>query len=101
VPGSLGGLLSLRELNLSNNHLTRLPASLEQLSALSSLKLAANRLEVVPSGLATLTQLEELQLYGNNFSREKLVAQSINSNAVGRHAVQELQSRIKEIHKNS
>lgn len=46
VPGSLGGLLSLRELNLSNNRLTSIPASLVQLPNLSSLKLAANRLEV-------------------------------------------------------
>ena len=46
VPGSLGGLLSLRELNLSNNRLTSIPASVVQLPNLSSLKLAANRLEV-------------------------------------------------------
>ena len=53
VPGSLGGLLSLRELNLSNNRLTSIPASLVQLPYLSSLKLAANRLEV---SLRALTQ---------------------------------------------
>lgn len=46
VPGSLGGLISLRELNLSNNRLTSIPASLVELPSLSSLKLAANRLEV-------------------------------------------------------
>ena len=36
VPGSLGGLLSLRELNLSNNRLTSIPASLVQLPNLSA-----------------------------------------------------------------
>ena len=43
-----------------------------------------------------MTTLEELQLYGNNFSSEKIGTQSISLNAVGRLAVQELQSRFKE-----
>jgi hypothetical protein len=53
-------------------------------------------LQVVPSGLATMTKLEELQLYGNNFSKP-IGTQSISLNAVGRRAVLELQSRIKEL----
>jgi hypothetical protein len=53
-------------------------------------------LQVVPSGLAMMTKLEELQLYGNNFSKP-IGTQSISLNAVGRRAVLELQSRIKEL----
>ena len=72
-----------------------------EISELSSLKLAANRLETVPLGLATMSKLEELQLYGNNFSSDKNGTVSINSNATGRLAVRELQSRIMDLHASS
>lgn len=66
-------------------------------SKYNKLKFLLLFLQDVPSGLATMTTLEELQLYGNNLSSEKLGTQTINMNAVGRLAVHELQSRLKEL----
>jgi len=68
VPAALGGLVALRELNLSGNQLTCVPTALGTLTALSELQLPGNRLTSVPAELGNLTALELLDLRGNNLT---------------------------------
>uniref|UniRef100_A0A7C9CT53 Leucine-rich repeat-containing N-terminal plant-type domain-containing protein n=2 Tax=Opuntia streptacantha TaxID=393608 RepID=A0A7C9CT53_OPUST len=79
IPDSIGGLVSLRGLNLSHNHLTgQIPASMGNLALLDFLDLSSNRLTgQIPEELVSLTflgvfnvsanQLEGVIPHGRNF----------------------------------
>ena len=68
VPGWVGDLTSLRELDLTGNELTDLPEFLVGLATLTKLQLAANRLTSLPEWLADLTEVSELDLSANNLT---------------------------------
>jgi len=65
VPESLGQLVQLWILSLSDNQLTELPGWLCQLTELQHLDLSANRFAVLPQQLAQLTRLRTLVLSSN------------------------------------
>ena len=66
VPAEIGQLTSLLGLHLSRNELTGLPAEIGQLTSLTELALRANKLTSVPAVIWQLTSLEELGL-GDNY----------------------------------
>ncbi|WRX28861.1 Leucine-rich repeat - like 10 [Theobroma cacao] len=70
IPGVIGGLCSLRLLNLSHNILTcHIPSSLGNLVALESLDLSSNKLGGrIPSQMTNLTFLEVLNVSENNLA---------------------------------
>lgn len=58
---------SLALLNLSENHLTKLPASFCRLTKLKRLNLAQNQLKRIPKKLNALTELTDLELNKNPY----------------------------------
>jgi len=65
LPKDLSGLTKLKEINLSGNHLTRVPPQLYSLPSLKYLYLGDNRIRHVPPGIEALQGLQMLQLGGN------------------------------------
>src|SRR3989339_814839 len=65
-------LSKLRELDLSDNQMTGLPAEIGQLSQLEVLDLANNKLTGLPYELANLKKLRILDLRGNNYAKQDL-----------------------------
>lgn len=61
-------LSELRELNISNNNFTGLPAEIGQLSELRVLNLSNNPITGLPHELGNLSKLEVLNLKGTNYS---------------------------------
>ncbi|VDQ02667.1 unnamed protein product, partial [Trichobilharzia regenti] len=61
---------SLRELNMSCNHLAELPENFDQLSKLENLNLSSNQLKHLPECLANLSQLKTLCLDSNPLGPE-------------------------------
>ena len=72
IPGELGGLTNLEDLNLSGNQLTgEIPGELGGLTNLEDLNLSGNQLTgEIPAELGGLTNLERLYLYGNQLTEE-------------------------------
>ncbi|XP_050253194.1 disease resistance protein RPV1-like [Quercus robur] len=67
IPNGLGGLSSLRDLNLMGNNFVCLPESIFQLSNLTNLDLSHCNVQTIPNVLGCLSSLERLNLSGNNF----------------------------------
>ncbi|MDD2656355.1 MAG: leucine-rich repeat domain-containing protein [Patescibacteria group bacterium] len=65
-------LQNLRVLNMSNNHLTGVPAEIGQLSKLEILDLSNNQLTGLPNELGNLKNLKTLNISGNNYSAQDL-----------------------------
>ncbi|KAM7252910.1 hypothetical protein ACFE04_025528 [Oxalis oulophora] len=64
LPPSLSGLLSLKELNLSDCNLfdESLPSDLVRISTLKKLNLSRNHFITLPNGISQLSQLQSLEL---------------------------------------
>ncbi|KYO26533.1 malignant fibrous histiocytoma-amplified sequence 1 [Alligator mississippiensis] len=75
-PGRLGELHQLEELDLSFNHLRRLPEGLGHLCQLRALDLRC-----LPEGIAALRRLKILWLSGTGLARLKML--NLSSNALG------------------
>jgi GTPase SAR1 family protein len=56
---------SLKEINLSNNDISRFPLTVTRLSKLERLDLSNNQLKSLPAELGSLPRLEELNVQGN------------------------------------
>jgi Leucine-rich repeat (LRR) protein len=65
-------LIKLKELNLSGNNLTGLPAELGQLKQLETLNVSNNELTGLPMEIGNLTQLRVFDISGNPFSARDL-----------------------------
>ncbi|MGB0385034.1 MAG: COR domain-containing protein [Ardenticatenaceae bacterium] len=65
LPGEIGRLSQITELNLGVNQLTTLPSEIGQLSKLESLDLFDNQLRTLPAELARLSNLRFLDLTNN------------------------------------
>ena len=76
LSGSLKGeirfLSNLKQLNLSNNNFTGLPAEVGQLSKLEVLNLSNNPLTGLPYELGNLKNLKTLDLRGTNYAKQDL-----------------------------
>lgn len=72
LPAEIKELSELRELDVSENHMTGIPAEIGQLSKLMILDYSNNQITGIPMELANLTRLELLDLRGNNVSRQDL-----------------------------
>lgn len=76
LSGSLKGevhfLSNLKELNISDNNFTGLPAEVGQLSKLEVLNLSNNPLTGLPHELANLKNLKVLDLRGTNYANADL-----------------------------
>ena len=68
VPGEVGRLSALNELNLNHNQLTSLPAEIGQLTSLEMLCLDGNQLTSLPAEIGQLTSLEWLGLGRNQLT---------------------------------
>lgn len=68
LPITIGGLFSLASLDLHSNRLTELPESIGDLLNLVFLDLRGNYLSKLPSSVGRLVQLEELDLSSNQLS---------------------------------
>ena len=66
LPASIGGCVSLEELNVSHNGLADLPPTLGALASLSTLFLEHNQLDRLPVEVAALTTIETLTLTGSH-----------------------------------
>ncbi|KAK1905635.1 Leucine-rich repeat-containing protein 18 [Dissostichus eleginoides] len=69
LPKSIGNLVGLTHLNLSNNRLISagLPSSLGCLTSLKILNLGMNQLDTLPPSMEALDSLQELGLFDNLF----------------------------------
>jgi len=65
LPEQFSELTKLEELDLWNNKLIKLPESIGKLSKLKDIDLKSNSLEELPEGLFELKNLEKLDLWGN------------------------------------
>ena len=70
IPGSIGGLVSLHELNMSHNNFTgQIPSQLGNLTRLESMDLSCNCLSgEIPPEFTSLTSLSWLNLSHNNLT---------------------------------
>jgi Leucine-rich repeat (LRR) protein len=68
LPESFGQLISLKELEISNNKLTTLPESFGQLKALQTLTIDENQLATLPESLGDLRSLQSLSLRDNQLT---------------------------------
>ncbi|CAH8303204.1 unnamed protein product [Eruca vesicaria subsp. sativa] len=68
LPATIGGLLSLTKLDLHSNRIGQLPESIGDLLNLVNLNLSGNQLTSLPSSLSRLINLEELDLSSNGLS---------------------------------
>ncbi|KAL0885360.1 hypothetical protein Bca101_009342 [Brassica carinata] len=68
LPATIGGLLSLTRLDLHSNRIAQLPESIGDLMNLVDLNLSGNQLKSLPSSLSRLINLEELDLSSNSLS---------------------------------
>ncbi|KAF8112673.1 hypothetical protein N665_0062s0025 [Sinapis alba] len=68
LPATIGGLLSLTKLDLHSNRIAQLPESIGDLMNLVNLNLSGNQLKSLPSSLSRLINLEELDLSSNSLS---------------------------------
>jgi len=70
IPGSIGGLVSLHELNMSHNNFTgQIPSQLGNLTRLESMDLSCNYLSgEIPPEFTSLTSLSWLNLSHNNLT---------------------------------
>lgn len=74
-------LTNLKELNMSNNNLTGIPAEVGQLSKLEVINLSNNPFTGLPHELGNLKNLRVLDLRGTNYSEQDLlvIRQSLSS----------------------
>jgi Leucine rich repeat len=72
LKGEVRHLTELRELNLSNNKFTGVPAEIGQLSNLEVLNLSNNPVTGLPYELANLKSLKVLDLRGTNYAKADL-----------------------------
>jgi hypothetical protein len=68
LPESIGKLTNLRQLLLNNNQLTQLPESISELTRLGTLNLSNNQLTQLPRNIDGLTGLTKLNLSNNQFT---------------------------------
>ncbi|CAN6813389.1 hypothetical protein HID58_054649 [Brassica napus] len=68
LPETIGGLLSLTMLDLHSNRISQLPESIGDLLNLVNLNLSGNQLTSLPSSFSRLINLEELDLSSNSLS---------------------------------
>ncbi|KAF3543962.1 hypothetical protein DY000_02005485 [Brassica cretica] len=68
LPETIGGLLSLTMLDLHSNRISQLPESIGDLLNLVNLNLSGNQLTSLPSSFSRLIDLEELDLSSNSLS---------------------------------
>ncbi|KAL9250585.1 Plant intracellular Ras-group-related LRR protein 4-like protein [Drosera capensis] len=67
LPPTIGGLSSLTKLDLHSNRIVEVPDSIGELLNLVSLDLAGNQLSRLPSSIGRLVRLEDLNLSSNQF----------------------------------
>jgi len=65
LPKDLSSLTKLKEVNLSGNHLSRVPSQLYGVTSLKYLYLGDNSITHIPPGIEALQSLQMLQLGGN------------------------------------
>ena len=68
LPPEIGNLSNLRELDLSSNQLTSLPPGIGNLSRLTDLHLDNNQLKSLPHEIGNLSNLRTLYLYNNRLT---------------------------------
>lgn len=68
LPTTLSQLSNLQELNLTNNHFTKLPANIGNLTNLIRLELNGNQLDSLPNSITQLNRLTHLHLAANDMS---------------------------------
>jgi Leucine-rich repeat (LRR) protein len=68
LPDTIGELVSLESLNVSNNQLTSVPEQISGLIKLRNLQLQNNLLAALPSGIGNLANLESLELKNNQLA---------------------------------
>ncbi|KAJ0241906.1 Plant intracellular Ras-group-related LRR protein 5 [Hirschfeldia incana] len=68
LPATIGGMLSLTMLDLHSNRIGQLPESIGDLLNLVNLNLSGNQLKSLPPSLSRLVNLEELDLSSNSLS---------------------------------
>jgi Leucine-rich repeat (LRR) protein len=68
LPDSIGNLINLKQLYLSNNKLESLPDSIGNLINLKQLYLSNNKLESLSDSIGNLINLKELSLSNNKIS---------------------------------
>ncbi|EOA30300.1 hypothetical protein CARUB_v10013425mg [Capsella rubella] len=68
LPETIGGLLSLTKLDLHSNRIGQLPESIGDLVYLVNLNLSGNQLSSLPPAFSRLIHLEELDLSSNSLS---------------------------------
>ncbi len=69
IPAEIGAVTSLQNLNLENNRLTELPQAIGKLVNLITLNVKNNNLKSVPVDLADLKQLKTFMVVGNETLR--------------------------------
>ncbi len=72
LQGEIRQLQNLKELDLSNNNFTGVPAEIGQLKNLEVLDLSNNNLTGLPQELGNLSNLKVLNLQGNSYSATDL-----------------------------
>jgi len=68
LPNSIGSLENLEVLDLSANEIEFLPTSIGELKVLKVLKLASNKVKEIPNSIGNLKALEALDLEGNQLN---------------------------------
>ena len=68
LPGSIGQLASLTELDLTGNKVASLPDSIGQLTNLTELHLSGNKIVSLPDSIGQLTSLTVLNLFSNKLA---------------------------------
>jgi Leucine-rich repeat (LRR) protein len=68
IKPTLGNIISLKELHLSNNRLESIPAEIGQLKNLETLSLRDNKIKSIPKEIGKLFNLKNLLLQGNELA---------------------------------